>query len=125
MALDQPNRKFWTYVDGNGMSWNKMGKIDAGCNAVDGSAAAVAGQPDYPRATRRRQPRRAIFQDPTTFRTAQCIIYTEAAFSALSGTSTLAVPVQSQTGTVAYDLIQKVPDKSPIRATSRNLPDHA
>lgn len=125
MAADQPNRQFWTYVDGNGVSWNKMGKIDAACNALDGSAAAVSGQPDYPRANRRRQPRRAIFTDPTTFRTAQCVIYTDAAFAALSGASTLAVHVQGETAAVTYDLTQKIPDKAPIRATSRNLPDHA
>lgn len=124
MAADQPNRQFWTYTDSNGQAWNKMGKIDAACNAIDGSTAAVAGQPDYPRATRRRSPRRAIFVDPTTFRTAQCVIYTDAALAALTGTSTLAVAVQGETGTVTYTLAQKISDKAPVRATSRNLPDH-
>lgn len=125
MAADQPNRQWFTYVDSNGTHWNKMGKLDTACNAIDGSAPAVAGQPDYPRASRRRAPRRAIFLDPTTFRTSQCVIYTDAALAALTGTSTLAVSVPGETAAVTYTLSQKVSDKSPVRANARNLPDHA
>src|SRR5215475_13041849 len=125
MAADQPNRQWFTYTDLNGQAWNKLGKLDAACNAIDGSTAAVAGQPDYPRASRRRSPRKAIFVDDTTFRTAQCIIYTDAALAALDGTSTLAVHVPGETATVTYTLSQKIPDKAPVRASSRQLPDHA
>lgn len=125
MAADQPNRQWFSYHDSNGTVWNKLGKLDAACNAIDGSSAAVSGQPDYPRASRRRAPRRAVFLDPTTFRTAHCVIYTDAALTALSGASTLAVAVPGETGTVTYNLSQKISDKAPVRANARNLPDHA
>lgn len=125
MAANQPNRQWFTYHDSNGQAWNKLGKLDTACNAIDGSAAAVAGQPDYPRASRRRSPRKAVFLDPTTFRTAQCIMYTDAALTALTGTSTLAVSVEGETAAVTYTLSQKVADKSPVRANAKNLPDHA
>jgi hypothetical protein len=125
MALPQANRQWYTYHDSNGVVWNKLGSDDAACAAINGNAAAVAGQPDYPRASRRRQPRKAIYVDPTTFRTHTCVIYTSAAFDAIAGGATLAVPVVGQAGTVTYDLSQKVPDKAPIRASARQLPDHA
>jgi len=124
MAADQPNRGFFTYTDSSGTAWNKMGKIDAACNAIDGSTVAVSGQEDYPRSSRRRQPRKAIFTDPTTFRQAGCIIYTDTAFAALTSGSTLAVSVPGETATVTYELSNKIPDKTPIRSTSRHLIDH-
>jgi|SRR5215472_11608213 len=124
MAADQPNRGFFTYVDGNGQSWNKMGKIDAACNAIDGSTAAVGGQEDYPAASRRRHVRQAVYTDPTTFRTARCIIYTNAAFTALVTGATLAVSVPGETTAVTYTLSQKIPDKAPIASASRHLIDH-
>lgn len=125
MPADQPNRGWFTYVDNNGTSWNKQGKIDTACQAIDGSAAAVVGQEDYPAATRRRHARYAVFTDPTTFRQARCIIYTNTAFQALTGSSSLAVHVPGETATVTYNLSNKVAGKDPIVSASRNLADHA
>jgi hypothetical protein len=124
MAADQPNRGWWTYVDTNGQSWNKLGKIDAGCNAIDGSTAAGDNE-DYPRATRRRRPRIATFQDPATFRTASCVVYTDAAFAAIVAGATLDVHVPGETAAVTYTLSNKTPGKDPTRADARNLIDHA
>lgn len=125
MAADQLNKQWFTYVDLNGQAWNKLGNDDAACHAIDGSAAAVGGQPDYPRATRRRQPREAIFTDPTTFRQKSCIIYTEAALAAITAGATIAVHVPGETATVSYTLSAKRPDKAPVRSTARQLADHA
>ena len=125
MAADQPNRKWWTYVDDHGTTWNKLGQIDAGCQALDGSAAATAGAQDFPRASRRYRARAARFVDPDTFRTKQCIMYTAAAAAALDGTSTVAVHVPGETATVSYAFDGLIPEKTPIKSTSRNLPDHA
>lgn len=123
MAQDSPNRKWWTYVDKHGKTWNKMGKIDAGCNALDGSSAATPGAPNFPAQTRRYAARKAIFQDPATFRTAQCIIYTAAAGAALSGTSTLAVNVPGLATPVTYSFQELTDEKTPIKSISRNLPE--
>lgn len=123
MAEDAPNRKFWTYVDNHGTHWNKMGKIDAGCNALDGSAAAVAGVQNFPAQTRRYQARKALFQDPATFRTAYCIMYTAAAAAALTGSSTLAVNVPGSATPVTYTFQGLIPEKTPTKSISRNLAD--
>lgn len=123
MAEDAPNRKWWTYVDNHGKTWNKMGKIDPGCNAIDGSAAATVGAPNFPRQTRRYAARKAVFQDPATFRTAYCIMYTAAAGAALSGTSTLAVNVPGSATPVTYTFQELTPEKTPIKSISRNLAD--
>jgi len=125
MAADQLNKQWFTYVDSNGLSWNKLGSDDTACHAVDGSAAAVGGQPDYPRATRRRQPRLAIYTDNTTFRQKRCIIYTAAADAAITTGATIAVHVPGETATVTYTLSGKVPDRAPIRSAARQLTDHA
>lgn|SRR5215831_4660800 len=125
MAADQLNKQWFTYVDGNGLSWNKLGNDDAACHAIDGSAAAVGGQPDYPRKTRTRQPREAIFTDTTTFRQKTCLIYTSAAFNAITTGATIAVHVPGETATVSYTLSAKRPDKAPIRSAARQLIDHA
>lgn len=125
MPADSPNRQWWTYVDDHGTSWNKMGQIDAGCNAIDGSAAAVGGQPDFPRKSRRYQARAARFIDATTYRTKTCVMYTAAASAALTGTSTVAVHVPGETATVSYTFDGLIPEKTPTKAVSRNLTDHA
>lgn len=125
MAADQLNKQWFTYVDSNGTSWNKLGNDDAACHAIDGSAAAVGGQPDYPRGSRRRHVREAVYTDNTTFRNKSCIIYTDAAFTAIAAGATIAVHVPGETATVSYTLSSKVPDKAPVRSAARQLPDHA
>jgi hypothetical protein len=121
MPAGQPNRAWFTYVDDSGTHWNKMGKQEAYCQAIDGSAAPVAGQEDYPRASRRRHAREAVFQDPVTFRTSRCIIYTAAAFTALTSGTTISVPVQGDATSITYALANKIPDKVPIASASRHL----
>ena len=69
--------------------------------------------------------RRAIYQDPTTFRTFSAIIYTSAAFTALALGDTVAVNVPGETTTVDDDLIRKIGEKQPSRGTTRKLADHA
>lgn len=125
MAADQSNRGWFLYNDSFGDQWNKMGAIDAACNAIDGNAPANGSKPDYPKKSRRRQPRTAIFLDPTTFRTKSCIMYTAAAAEALTGASTVAVHVPGETATVTYTFDHLVPDKAPRKSVSRNLADHA
>ncbi len=125
MAAEQKNFSLFTYTDDQGTDWNKRGELDAIRNAVDGSTAFGAN-PSYGKETRRHHTRKAIYQDPTTFRTKTCIIYTAAAFAALTvGTSTLSFKVEGNTAAVVYTLAELKPE-SPLTAFSpRNLADHA
>ena len=123
MAEDAPNRKWFTYTDDHGTVWNKMGQIDPGCNALDGSTAATSGAQDFPRQTRRYRARAARFVDPATFRTKTCIMYTAAAAAALTGASTVSVPVPGSATNVTYSFDGLIPEKTPIKSISRNLAD--
>jgi hypothetical protein len=125
MPADQVNYQVWTYVDDDGTTWNKRGEQSAAQNAIDGSAALTPGAPVWPARSRRYATREAVFYDPTTFRTKKIIVYTAAAFAAITGTTTLAVAVPGETGTVAYNLSAKNRERKPIAKTTRQLPDHA
>lgn len=125
MPADQKNFQLFTYVDNNGVSWNKRGELDAVRNAVDGSSAFGAN-PAWGRETPRHRVRKMLYQDPTTFRTKTVIMYTAAAAAAITlGTDTLAFHVEGETGTVAYTAIQLIDEKQPRAAGSRQLADHA
>ena len=123
MAENAPNRKLQLYIDGHGTSWNLLGSTGDACDTISGTAAAVAGTPRRPRESKTYRNRKAIFQDPATFRTKTCVIYTEAAAAALSGTSTVAVDVPGSATPVTYTWQETKPDRSPIKSISRNLAD--
>lgn len=122
MAANQTNYENYLYVDDNAVEWTKRGR-DGPASAVDGHAAHN-GSPTWEDSPRMRT-RRAIYQDPTTFRTFSAIIYTSAAFTALALGDTVAVNVPGETTTVDYDLIRKIGEKQPSRGTTRKLADHA
>ncbi len=125
MPADQRNFGLFTYVDDNGVSWNKRGEDNAAINAIDGSSA-FGGHPRWPKESRRYHTRKARYVDPTTFRSKQVVIYTAAAYAALvAGTSTLALHVEGETATVTYTLAEKIPEKQPGASAVRQLADHA
>lgn len=125
MAADQKNFQLFTYLDDNAQSWNKRGELDAARNAVDGSTAFGA-HPSWGKESARHMVRKAIYQDPTTFRTKSIIVYTPTAFAALTpGTSTLAFHVEGETATVTYTCSKKVAERQPSAAATRQLADHA
>lgn len=125
MAANQVNYQVFTYVDDNGTTWNKRGELDTAVNAIDGSTALTAGAPVWPRATRRMHTRYAVFFDPTTFRQKRIIVYTSAAFAAITGATTLAVNVPGNTAAVTYSLAEKIAEKQPVGKATRQLADHA
>jgi hypothetical protein len=125
MAADQKNFSRFTYVDNNGVSWNKGGELDAVRNAVDGSSAA-GGNPEWGAESRNHSVRKGVYVDPTTFRSKTIILYTSAAAAALTpGTSTLAFHVEGETGTVTYTYGGLIPERQPKSQPSRNPADHA
>ncbi len=125
MPAAQKNMQLFTYVDDNGVSWNKTGEEDDIRSAVDGSAAFGA-HPNWGRSSRRHKPRQILYQDGTTFRTKLVIFYTAAAYAAITlGTSTLTFFVEGEVAGVVYTAIRKSPERSAGAAGARQLGDHA
>ena len=123
MAASQKNFTLYTYTDDNAVDWNIRGELDAIRNAVDGSTAAGGNPPFIP--SRRHSPRKVIYQDNSTFRTKTIIVYTPAAFAAITlGTSTLSFPVEGLGTAVLYTAKSKVGEKNPSALAGQNLPDH-
>lgn len=124
MAAEQKNFGLFTYVDDQGVSWNKRGEKDAIRNAVDGSAAFGANP--YWVESNRHQVRRGLYQDPTTFRTKTVILYTAAAAAALTpGTDTLSFHVEGNTAAVSYTYAGLIAERQPKVKAVNNLADHA
>lgn len=125
MVAQQRNMQLFSYTDDSAQVWNKRGELDAIRNAVDGSTAFGA-HPNWGRESRRHSVRKAIYTDPTTFRTKTIIVYTPTAFAALTpGTSTLSFMVEGNVAAVVYTLSKKVSERQPAAQGARNLADHA
>lgn len=114
----------FSYVDDNAAVWNKRGVQDASLNGIDGSTALTAGQPVWIDSKRRRT-RKARFVDPTTFRSVLAIVYTPAAYAALTSASTITVSVPGEATGVTYNLAEKIGEKNPVAAATRQVADHA
>jgi len=125
MAADQKNFQLFTYVDDNGVSWNKRGELNTNRQAVDGSSAFGA-HPNWGRETRRHSVRKIRYVDSTTFRSVEVIFYTAAAYNAVVlATDTIAIHVEGNVATVAYTAAKKIAERQPQALGSRQLADHA
>lgn len=125
MAADQLNFDLFTYVDNDGVSWNKRGESNTIINTVDGSSA-FGDHPAWGRETPRHRTRKVIYRDATTFRTKTVIFYTAAAFAAVAlGSDVVALHVPGNTATVDYTAYRKLDEKQPSVGASRKLTDHA
>ena len=125
MPADQRNFGLFTYVDDNAVSWNKRGEDNTVLNAVDGSTAFGA-HPRWPKESRRFHTRKVRYVDGTTFRSKTVVMYTAAAYAAITlGTSTVALHVEGETATVTYTAAEKIPEKQPGASAVRQLADHA
>jgi len=124
MAADQKNSNLFSYTDDNATVWNKRGPIDTSINGVDGSTTLTPGAPLLTD-TKSRRSRKAVFFDPTTFRSVRFTVYKPAAFAAITGATTITQHVAGETATVTYNLAEKIPEVQRVAKTSRNLADHA
>lgn len=124
MPAAQKNFDLFTYVDDEGVSWNKRGETGDGREAVDGHAAFGA-HPTWGRETTRHSVRKIIYQDATTFRTKTVIFYTAAAYAAVAMGDVIAFMVEGEAVAVNYAAVKKVPERQPRAAASRKLLDHA
>jgi hypothetical protein len=125
MAVEQRNFQLYTYVDNNGVSWDKRGEQDAVRNAVDGSTAFGA-HPAWGRETRRHRTRKVIYRDATTFRTKTVIMYTAAALAAITlGTSSLTFFIEGEATGVVYLAYKVIAENQPSVGAARQLAEHA
>ena len=121
----QRNFDYFAYDSDDATSYCLKGDDDWGNNA-DSGGTACAGEPAYGRATTRRSPRFAIYRDPTTFRTFRGVVYTPAAYAALTvGTDTVSISYPGSATPQSYTLVKKVPEKIPSTVVGRQLIDHA
>lgn len=114
-----PNRSYFTYVDDQGVAWNVLGDTVWGGTAASGGTAAGA-HPAWGRMSRRRHVRYVVFQDPANFRTRKLVVFTAAAFAALTSASTLAVQYIGASTPVTFTLAAKIPEKQPLKFTGRH-----
>jgi hypothetical protein len=118
----QRNFAWYRYVDNNSRNWAIRADQDLGDNVAFGLAAFNAADQPFGPQSRRHQPRRVIYQDPTTFRTRVVIVGTAAAVG--TAPATLAVNVPGNSTTVTYNLAGNLPEKLQTPKASRNLIDH-
>lgn len=121
MARNQKNFDNFLYTDDNAVDWTKRGESGGDATAVDGHATGT-GAPTWIDSARMKV-RRVIYQDPTTFRTVDPIIYTPTAYAAIGLGDVLAVQVEGLATTVNYAAVKKVPERQPSRGVSRKLAD--
>ena len=122
-AVGQKNFQNFLYVDDNGVDWTKRGEDQGVRVAVDGSAAHN-GSPTW-RDSPRMRARHVIFQDATTFRTKRLIIYTAAAFAAITLGQVVSFPIEGEVTSIDYAATQKVAERQPSRGAARQVADHA
>jgi hypothetical protein len=66
-----------------------------------------------------------VYRDASTFRTKTIIVYTAAAFAAITlGTSALSFPVEGLGTSVLYTATKKIGEKNPAATPGSNLADH-
>lgn len=124
MAAIQKNFAYQKYVDDQGNSWNVRGEVGGAFSGVDGHATDYT-LPAWGKQTPKRHVRYAVAQDPTTFRTVKGIIYTAAAFAALSPGDAVNVSVPNLNVTVVYNISDLIAERKPIPHAPRPLADHA
>jgi hypothetical protein len=123
MAADQRNLKWYRYVDDGGRNWAIRADAAWGDSADSGLAAFNSADPPFGRQTRRHTPRKAVYRDPSTFRSFVSAVGTPAAFAALPATHDVHVP--GEVAAVTYNLSARIPEKLQIPQASRPLADHA
>jgi hypothetical protein len=124
MPLPQRNFNYFTYVSGDGTTYNIRAAEEWAAIAGHGLAAATVGAPLYV-STGRKKPRRARYVDPTTGRSVEGPVGTAAAHTALAIGTIQAFPVVGQAATVNYTLAAKPDEKIGGSVRQSFRPDHA
>lgn len=124
LPADQRNFGYFTYVSGDGTTYNVRCDSDWAAISGHGLAARANGQPLYV-ATGRKKPRKATYVDLTTGRKKIGPIGTSTAWDALAIGSTQDFHVEGETAAVTYTLAAKSPERVGGSVIQSFLPDHA
>lgn len=125
MAAIQKNWNYYTYVSEDGTTYNIRADVEWAAIAAHGLAARTDGAPRFI-ASKTQQPRKFVYQDPTTFRTRSGPVGTNAAFAAAAIDDAENFAVGNLATSVAYNLVKKVGEKVPkTKLGAANLADHA
>lgn len=124
MPATQRNWNYYTYESDDGTTYNIRAAVEWAAVAAHGLAARTNGAPRFI-ASKSQTPRKFIYRDATTGRSASGPVGTSAAYTAatLGDDATIVVPGLA-TG-VTYDLVKKVPEKVPTTIVGTQLVDHA
>jgi hypothetical protein len=122
MAI-QRNWNYYTYVSGDGTTYNIRAAVEWAAVAAHGLAAGVPANPRF-MATGQKAPRKWRYRDATTGRTVQGPIGTSTAFDAggLGDTQDFFVP--GNVAAVTHALVKKVAEKIPTTIVGTQLADH-
>jgi len=125
MPATQRNWGYKQYVSDDGTTYALRVSLEWAAVAGFGLNDLTGGEPRLiPSATQK--PRRVIYRDPTTFRTASGPVGTAADFAALViGSDTIDVPVPGEATAVTYTLVKKIGEKIPSTVVGPHLLDHA
>lgn len=110
---------YFNYVSDDGSTYNLRADQAWGQLAASGGTAASAPRA-YGRGSRRRQPRKVIFRDASSFRTFTGVAFTTAAYNAIViGTTTITRQLKGASTLVNFVAIKKVPEKIPTTVVGR------
>lgn len=123
MPLPQPNFGYFTYVSGDGTSYNIRCSAEWAAISAHGLAARASGQPRYV-TTGSRHPRSVTYVDITTGRKKTGPVGTDAAFTALVDGTTQTFPVQGSATPISYTLAAHHSEKIAGSVLQSSLPDH-
>lgn len=121
MAVDLRNFQWYQYTDNKSRTWALRADKTMGDNAAFGLGAFDPADPPFGPQSRRHSPRKAVYQDPATFRTRVVIVGTSAALATLP--ATISVEVPGSATNVTYNLAGDLPEKLQTAKASRNLAD--
>jgi hypothetical protein len=124
MPAVQLNWNYYTYVSGDGTTYNIRSASEWAATAEHGLDARTPGAPRF-MTTRQNSPRRFIYRDATTGRTKTGPVGTAADFAAAALGDVVAFAVEGLAGTVNYELVKKVQEKIPTSIVGTQLADHA
>ena len=119
---NQRNLQWYTYLTNRGQSLNIMADKQWGDNAASGLTAFSTTQAPFgPQSTQHRT-RKAVYQDPQTFRTVVHPVGTPTAFASVP--STINVDIVGSATPVSYALSRLIEEKMRLAKVSRPLADH-
>jgi hypothetical protein len=120
MPSNQKNFEYFEYTDDDGGLWNVRGESGGAFTAVDGHSTDYS-HPTFGRQTKRRHTRFVEATHPETFRKVRGIIYTPAAYAAISRGSSINVNLAGLAVAEAFTVSAKIAERMPVPSAPDQL----